>query len=103
METFNPDLLKASLDEGKTVFVKLWKKGCGACKLSKPALERIEAKDENGILFTEICTDDFPEMYEIAGTDVLPTFFLFKEKKLVGKHIGFKGLAKLQGFIEENL
>ena len=103
METWTPEELKKVLDKSPAVFVKLWKKGCGACKLSKPALERIEAKHGASVVFGEISTDDHPEMLEIADTEVLPTFFAFKNQKLVDKFIGFKGLAKLQEFVEKNL
>ena len=104
METWTPDSLKEKLDQGaERVFVKLWKKGCGACKLSKPAIERIQSADTTGILFGEISTDDYPEMLEVADTEVLPTFFAFKDSKMAGKLIGFKGLAKLQEFVDQNL
>lgn len=103
MDNWTPDDLKKNLDEGKDVFLKLWKKGCGACKLSQPAIERIMAADKHGLVFAQICTDDFPEMYEIAETEVLPTFFVFKDKKLAGKNIGFKGLAKLQAFVDSTI
>lgn len=103
METWTPQSLKEVLDTKELVFVKLWKKGCGACKLSKPALERIEKKHGSKVAFGEISTDEYPEMLEIADTEVLPTFFAFKGKKMVDKFIGFKGLAKLEEFVEEKL
>ena len=34
MEVWSPDDLKSHLDKGEKVFLKLWKKGCGICKLS---------------------------------------------------------------------
>ena len=80
MQQWTPDELKTKLDAGETVFLKLWKKGCGACKLSEPALERIEEADDTGMQFGSISTDDHPEMFDIADTDVLPVFFVFKDQ-----------------------
>jgi thiol-disulfide isomerase/thioredoxin len=104
LQNWTPKDLESHLDAGKVVFLKLWKKGCGACKLSEPALERIEAaRAGSDIMFGQIQTDDFPEMMEIADTEVLPVFFVFKDQEMKGRFIGFKGLAKLEGFIEESL
>lgn len=100
MQTWTPEELQSQLDSGKNVFLKLWKPGCGACKLSQPAVKRLEDNYSEHYQFGEINTEDFPEMLEIADTDVLPIFFVFKNKKLSGKHIGFKGQAKLQEFVE---
>ena len=102
MKDWKPDDLKAHLDKGEAIFLKLWKKGCGACRLSTPAIERIEAADASGLHFAQINTDDHPEMLDITGTDVLPCFFVFRDKQMKGKFIGFKGLKKLQEFVDEH-
>lgn len=104
MQNWTPKDLESHLGAGNTVFLKLWKKGCGACKLSVPAIERIEAaRSDSGISFGMIQTDDYPEMMEIADTEVLPVFFVFKDKEEKGRFIGFKGLAKLEAFLDEAL
>ena len=84
MQEVTPDKLKELLDDGQTVFLKLWQKGCGPCKLSEGATKRMEESDQfKGLLFAKISTDEHPEMVETAGTDILPVFFLFKNKKLI--------------------
>lgn len=104
MHDWTPDELKRHLTEGAPIFLKLWKKGCGACKLSKPALERIEADEEfAGLTYGQVNVDDHEEMLAIAETDVLPAFFVFRDQKMAGKFIGFKGLEKLKSFIRESL
>jgi thiol-disulfide isomerase/thioredoxin len=107
MKTLNnwtPDDLKSQLDAGANVFLKLWKKGCGACKLSEPAIERIAAEwQPKGLVFGQIQADEHPEIMEIADTDVLPVFFVFKDQEMKGRFIGFKGLAKLEAFVSESM
>jgi thiol-disulfide isomerase/thioredoxin len=100
MLEWTPEKLEGDLHSGKNIFLKLWKPGCGACKLSQPAVRRVEEGFSDKLLFGEINAEEFPEMLEIADTEVLPVFFIFKDKKLVGKHIGFKGQAKLHEFVE---
>ncbi len=103
MQDWTPGELQSKLDSGSLVFLKLWKRGCGPCTLSKPALEKIEAKDKHGINFGQICTDDYPEMLEVSNSEVLPFFFLFKDQKMKGKFPGFKGMSKIEEFIETSL
>ncbi len=103
MQNWTPDQLKEHLDANQKVFLKLWKKGCGACKLSIPAVERIEAADQQGMAFGQISTDDHPEILEIADTDVLPVFFVFADQSMKGKLEGFKGLERLKSFVEDSL
>jgi thioredoxin-like negative regulator of GroEL len=103
MRDWSPEDLQKHLDAGDKVFLKLWKKGCGACKLSIPAIERIEAADAEGMVFGQICTDDHPEILEIAETDVLPVFFVFADKKMRGQMEGFKGLERLKSMVDDAL
>lgn len=103
MIDWSPDELKENLDKGQKVFLKLWKKGCGPCKLSTPAVERLEAAHGADLTFAQIETSEFPEMMDIADTDVLPVFFVFDETGMKGKLVGFKGLERLKSFVEESL
>lgn len=103
MQDWSPDDLKKHLDKGEKVFLKLWKKGCGACKLSIPAIERMEAANTHGLTFGQISTDDHPDIMEIAETEVLPVFFVFADQEMKGKLEGFKGLERLKSFVEESL
>lgn len=103
MLDWNPDELKSHLDSGAKVFLKLWKRGCGACKLSIPALERIVAVNTHNLIFAQINADDFPEILELAEAEALPAFFVFIDRKLTGQFTGFKGLEKLKSFIDASV
>jgi thioredoxin-like negative regulator of GroEL len=101
MLNWTPEELQKHLDAGDSIFLKLWKHGCGACKLSIPAIERLEAANDHALTFGQICADDHPEILEIAETDVLPVFFVFVNKEMKGRFEGFKGLEKLKKMVEE--
>lgn len=103
MDVWTPDELKENLDQGKAVFLKLYKKGCGICKLSIPATERMEQSNIHGLTFGKILIDDHPEMLDIAETDMLPAFFVFAGGKLKGEYHGFKGLAPLEEFVSNSM
>ncbi|MEI8026707.1 MAG: thioredoxin family protein [Pseudomonadota bacterium] len=103
MIEFDPKTLEASLVQNNKVFLKLWKKGCGPCKMSEPAVNRLDAIWSKEVVFRQICISDYPEMLEIAGTEILPVFFAFHQHKLAGKLEGFKGIKNLEDFLEANL
>jgi len=103
MKNWTPTDLENELKNGTTFFLKLWKKGCGACKLSEPALERIMESGDFKIDFAQISTDDHPEILEITESEMLPVFFVFKDKEMKGRFEGFKGLEKMKSFIGDAL
>ena len=103
MESWTPEELKKSLDNGEKVFLKLWKKGCGICKMSNSATDRMEKSNPHQLVFGKIDVGDHPEMLELAGTEVLPVFLVFAEKQKKGMYTGFKGLEKLQEFVDSSL
>jgi len=98
MTDHTPKTLEVLLASEKQVFLKLWKKGCGPCQLSTSAIERIEKKWAGEIHFAQISVTEYPEMLEIAETDVLPIFFAFENGKLLSRLEGFKGLKSLEEF-----
>lgn len=102
MDAWTPEQLQEKLAGGERVFLKLWKKGCGICKLSTPATDRLEKDNPHNLQFAKISVDDHPEMMAVAGTEVLPVFFVFADKQKKGMYTGFKGLDKLQEFVEES-
>jgi len=102
MNAWTPEELEEHLRSKDKVFLKLWKKGCGICKLSVPATERLEAANPYGLVFAGINVDEYPEMIEIAGTDSMPAFFVFADAEIKGKYLGFKGLDSLQTFVDES-
>lgn len=103
MEDYDPQKLKNSLDNGDRVFLKLWKKGCGICKLSNSATDRMEKDNPHDLKFVRINVEEHPEMMGLADSEVLPLFFVFADKEKKGRYIGFKGLDKLESFVQESL
>ncbi len=100
MESWTPEVLKEHLDLNKRVFLKLYKKGCGICKLSEPATERLQTNNTHDLIFGKIDVEDYPDLLDSSGTEVLPAFYVFADKKRRGTFLGFKGLKKLQDFVD---
>ncbi len=103
MQNINPTELQEKIATGKAIFLKLWKKGCGACKLSEPALERLVPQYGSQIEFVQISVDDYPEILEISETEVLPAFYVFSSESMRGSQVGFKGIKSLEALIAQIL
>lgn len=104
MQDMTPSELKQEIEQGKAIFLKIWKKGCGPCKLSESATDRLEkAHADDPISFVRVSAGDYPEMYDITGSEVLPAFFVFKNKEMLGKTIGFKGINSLKTIVASAL
>jgi thioredoxin-like negative regulator of GroEL len=99
LQNINPTELQEKIESGRPIFLKLWKKGCGACKLSVPAIERLEAAHGETVSFVQILADDHPDILEITESEVLPAFYVFKDKSMVGSQVGFKGIKGLESLI----
>ena len=102
MEEWKPDQLKASLDKGDKVFLKLWKRGCGICKLSNSATDRMEKSNDHGLTFAKINVDDNPMAASKYGVRGLPTLMIFKGGKVAATHPGAMSKQKITEWIKEN-
>lgn len=102
MTDYTPKTLENLLASAPRVFLKIWKKGCGPCKLSTSAIERLEKTWGEKVHFAQISASEYPEMLEIAETDVLPIFVSFEGGRLIKKLEGFKGLQTLENFLGQS-
>lgn len=100
MHDWTPKDLESRLESGGKVFLKIWKNGCGACKLSQPATTRLAEANAGVIEFGQVNADTYPEIMDIASVESLPAFFVFKGGQLKGQQLGFKGLAKLEELVK---
>lgn len=76
------------------VIVMFYAAWCGKCAMMKPVIEDIEKKYLGRIKFCEVDIDESPTLAAKYEADIVPTFILFKEKKIIGV---------LQGIIDQNI
>jgi thioredoxin 1 len=100
IQELTPEELKEKLDQKIDIFLKLYKPGCGACKMSEPAVTRLMEKHGKNFEFGEIDVEEYPEILDLAQGEAVPIFILFKNQKITGKVIGFKGIQKLENLFQ---
>src|SRR5262245_13274042 len=79
-KSFDKEVLKA---EGP-VLVDFWAIGCKPCQMMAPALESL-AQDYK---VCKVDIDENPELKAAYGVSSIPTVLIFKEGKMVDRHVG---------------
>lgn len=88
---------KDVVDYKGVVFVDFYAEWCGPCKMTAPIIEELsnETKD---IKFVKINVDENSELASQYSVFSIPTFFIFKDGKVVSQFVGAMGK---EGFVGE--
>ena len=68
---------------------------CGPCKKLSPILEEIEKERAGTFKLVKIDADANPELLKAMGIDGIPAMFLYIDKKLTWKEVGFLSKEEL--------
>ncbi|MDL1913391.1 MAG: thioredoxin family protein [Bergeyella sp.] len=78
------DNLKSLVEKNGKVVVQYGASWCGNCRIMKPKFKKL-ALENPDIPFYYVDAEKFPESRKLAQVDNLPTFAVFKNKKLAGQ------------------
>lgn len=84
------------------VLVDFWAPWCGYCRRIGPALEKV-AQQNGNYSVAKLNIDDFPEIAEKEGVEVIPTLILYRDGKALGRIVAPDSKAKIDDFIRETL
>lgn len=88
--------------EGVAV-LDFWAEWCGPCRMISPIIEKLAAEYEGKALIGKVNVDDNPGVSVEFGVRSIPTILIFKDGKLVDKHVGLTTQAVLAQKIESHL
>ena len=89
------DNLSAIITESENVFVMYGASWCGACKMSKPKVNRLATENES-VQFVYVDAEHMTNSRELAGKlSNLPTFVAFKNGEVIEKEAGTKSIEKV--------
>ncbi len=89
------DNLNEVLSSNENVFVMYGASWCGACKMSKPKVNRL-AGENQPVQFVYVDAEHMIDSRELAGKlSNLPTFVAFKNGEVIEKEAGTKSIEKV--------
>jgi thioredoxin 1 len=74
---------------------------CGPCKAVTPFIEKFSNATPN-VDFIKIDIDDFPEVAEDLEVASVPTFVMYKDKKVVARLVGASS-PKIEEMVKNNI
>jgi len=88
-------LSRAVTSASVPVLVDFWAPWCGPCRMTSPVVESFAREARGRFITLKVNTDDNPEAANAYGIQSIPTFLLFKNGSVVGRHSGALGKEAL--------
>lgn len=95
-ENFEKEVLKSEIP----VLVDFWASWCMPCKRMMPVVEQIEQEMQNKVKVCKVNIDEQAELAVQYGVMSIPTFFVFKDGKVVNKTIGMQDKQELLNLLQ---
>lgn len=94
----NKDTFHSEVIEKKgLVLVDFFADWCGPCRMVSPIIDELSAETPD-VSFVKVNVDNDPDLAREYGVASIPTFFIFKDGKVVSK---FTGAMGKEGFQQE--
>lgn len=94
-----PGEFEAMLISDKTILVDFYAVWCGPCKKMKPDLDWLAKEKATSLTVIRIDADANPDLAKKLGVAVLPTVFIFKNKKEVSRKEGYLSRADMEALL----
>lgn len=92
------------MESDKVTIVDFWAPWCGYCVRMMPTFEKLaDEMTSDNLQFAKVNTDEEQALAQAFQIEVLPTFCIVKDKKIIDKKIGFVPEAELKEAIEKAL
>lgn len=89
----------AVLDSDRPVLVDFWAVWCAPCRAMEPHVATIAEKYAGELNVAKCDVDGNPNLADRFEVMNLPTFLLFRNRRLVGRVVGAVPIKKLEEFI----
>ncbi len=84
---------------GRTL-VDFWATWCGPCRMLAPTIEALGEKYEGKVNICKVDVDEQPALAQRFGVMSIPTIIVFENGEQLGKLVGVRPQAELEGLIK---
>lgn len=88
-ENFEQEVIK----ENKVVLLDFWVKGCGACRMLMPIMDKLDSDIGDSIIIGNIDVEKEVNLADFFMVSSLPAVFILKNGKVIDKAVGVKPRA----------
>jgi len=82
------------------VLIDFWAPWCGPCKQAAPIVEQFAKEYNNKLKICKLNVDDASEIATQYSVMSIPTIMLFRDGKVIEKHVGVMNKPDLEKFIQ---
>lgn len=95
---------KKKIFNNKGLFlIDFWAEWCAPCKIINSIITEVFCEFNKKITFAKLNVDDNIDITSKYNIRSIPTLVLFKNGKIIDKHIGVISKGKLRDFLNKNL
>jgi thioredoxin 2 len=95
-------LFDAITSEAKVpVLVDFWAEWCGPCRMSAPELQKLAREMSGRAVVIKVDIDAHPSLATRHGVQSIPNFLVFKDGRVVARHVGAAPMMQMRRWIED--
>ena len=91
------------LDAAKIALLDIFATWCGPCKAIAPIVEELSEEYSGKVEFFKADSDENQELAKKFRVMSIPNLILFKDGKVVSRHVGFQDAEELRAWFKENI